>query len=72
MSMTFWDTIRGHHLADTLIKCLPKIVNDDGQKVYRASKTEVYDIIEQLVSKGAIIVTCVDNGSDEILIITSE
>lgn len=70
--MTFWDTIRGHHLADTLIKCLPKIAHDDEQKVYRTPKTEVYDIIEQLVSKGATIVTCVDNGSDEILIVTNE
>lgn len=23
--MTFWDTVRGNHLADTLIRCLPKL-----------------------------------------------
>ena len=72
MSMTFWDTVRGHHLADTLIRCLPKIANDDGQKVHRAPKTEVYDIIERLVNTGATIVSCVDNGSDEVLIITNK
>lgn len=25
--MDFWDTIRGHHLADTLIRTLPKLAD---------------------------------------------
>lgn len=32
MGMTFWDTVRGHQLADTLIRELPKMNKRNGVK----------------------------------------
>jgi hypothetical protein len=71
MSLTFWDTVRGHHLADTLIRYLPQLVDDRKQLTYRVPKDEVYDKIDMLIEEGMKIVSCIDNGTNEILIIAT-
>lgn len=39
VSMTFWDTVRGHHLADVLIRELPKL-NQNLEKMNKAKQPE--------------------------------
>ena len=71
MSMTFWDTVRGHHLADTLIRCLPKIAKEEkeNQKCFVVERKELYEKVESLISEGLTFYQIVDDGSDKVMII---
>lgn len=71
MSMTFWDTVRGHHLADTLIRCLPKLAKEEreNQKCFIVFKKEMYEKIETLISEGLTLYQIVDDGSGKVMII---
>lgn len=52
MSLTFWDTVRGCNLADTLIKYLPKLAKDKKQTcIWAKSKAEALEIIENSVNR---------------------
>lgn len=51
--MNFWDTIRGTRLADTIIRCLPKIAEEKKQytKQLRPSQRSFLDDIESAINK---------------------
>ena len=50
--MTFWDTVMGHHLADTLIRCLPKLT-EKKQVIKRFElKSEAIEFIENEIKRG--------------------
>ena len=58
MSMTFWDTVRGHELADTLCRCLPKLTKKmkKKQNFVVISKTKLKEELEERRDKDGWIV----------------
>lgn len=58
MSLTFWDTVRGHQLADTLIRELPNC-NEKGRQTILPLKKEqdVEDLQSELARGNKAVVT---------------
>ena len=50
--MIFWDTILGHRLAETLINYLPDIAKEKHQVVKKVKTNELFDELEDAISKG--------------------
>lgn len=50
--MTFWDTVLGHRLAETLINYLPDIAREKRQTVKKVKNSELFDELEDAISKG--------------------
>lgn len=51
--MDFWDTIRGHHLADTLIRTLPKLADkaDGKTEQYTELLTGLYEAMDYVAKE---------------------
>ena len=50
--MTFWDTVLGHRLAETLINYLPDIAREKRQVIKKIRHDSLFDEIEDLIDKG--------------------
>ena len=75
--MTFWDTVRGHQLSDTLIRTLPKIENTleaiTGHKKRKQHATIVYketlqEFLNDEFDNGRVLVsmTAIDNVEESL------
>lgn len=79
--MDFWDTIRGNHLADVLIRHLPKLteaLNDLQKPVKRTQHAQVVDkdavatYLNEEFEKGRVFVSATQLDFKEVLVITEE
>lgn len=52
MSLTFWDTIRGNHLADILIRELPKLTKKKAQYAETMADAEVPAFLAERIGAG--------------------
>lgn len=52
MAVTFWETIRGQRLADTLIRELPKLMNKKTQYTETLPDHEVHSFLEKRIGSG--------------------
>ena len=76
MGMTFWDTVRGVHLADTLTRNLPELnknlsaifLQKKEQKIEIMHFDHVYEYLCSEKNEGRRMVSCLQNGSDVIII----
>ena len=76
MGMTFWDTVRGVHLADTLTRHLPELnknlhamlLQKKEQKIEIMHFDRVYEYLCSEQKEGRRMVSCLQNGSDVIVI----
>lgn len=57
--MVFWDTVKGHALADTLIRCLPALAERKTQYLVEASTEELKKIIETQIKEGSVLVQAI-------------
>ena len=70
--MTFWETVRGVRLADTLISCLPKLTEDKKQFTVRLASSEASAKVEELVAKGKKYVDQIQDGTEVVLVFEEE
>ena len=66
---TFWDTVKGHRLADVLIDCLPELATKKEQYTIQRYDFEVKQMIDKELSKGARVVTMTKCCDDSILVV---
>lgn len=67
--LTFWDTVRGTRLADTLIRELPKLTKERKQETIRVlSGVSVADVVEVKIKEGKRYVTQIPAGEDVLVI----
>ncbi|MCR5624999.1 MAG: hypothetical protein K6G11_07135 [Lachnospiraceae bacterium] len=60
--LTFWDTVRGVNLADTLIHQLPKLTAKKEQKIVLLSNdANDATILEKEMENGFLVVACNNN-----------
>lgn len=62
MAITFWETIRGQRLADTLIKELPKLVRPKTQYTETLPDDDVHSFLGERVGSGDRYVAHFTNG----------
>lgn len=62
--MSFWDTVKGQHLADVLIRFLPSMAKEQYTKDF-SDKKEMEFYIKERIAQGERYVThfCHDDGS---------
>ena len=78
MGLTFWDTVRGVHLAETLTRQLPELnknlsaifLQKKEQKIEVMHFDRVYEYLCSEQESGRRLVSCIQNGSDVFVIIT--
>lgn len=71
--MNFWETIRGHHLADVLIRCLPEIAEKKKEQyVKRVNLTLFETSILEEIQKGNCYINHQVIGDEVILIFEKE
>ena len=76
MGLTFWDTVRGVHLAETLTRHLPELnknlsaifLQKKEQKIEIMHFDRVYEYLCSEKDAGRRMVSCIQNGSDVIII----
>ena len=69
--MTFWDTVRGQNLADSLIRHLPRLAMK--QYTSRVTESEVACFLEEQIAKGHHFVSMVPTEKPgEVLLIMSQ
>lgn len=72
MAVTFWDTIRGTRLADTLIRELPKLTERRKQHAVTYDKDEsLADTINYMIDTGKQVDQVIDLG-DKVVCIFSK
>ncbi|MBR5193043.1 MAG: hypothetical protein IKW37_01295 [Bacteroidaceae bacterium] len=62
MAITFWETIRGQRLADTLIKELPKLVKTKTQYTETLPDDDVHSFLGERIGSGDRYVAHFKNG----------
>ena len=62
MAVTFWETIRGTRLADTLIKELPKLTKQKKQYTETIPDHDVHTFLEERTGAGDRYVAHFTNG----------
>lgn len=72
--MSFWDTIKGNHLADILIKYLPMLCEKKKEQYYIAitDYKKIQSIIMEEIDKGNKYVAMHDDGLSKLLIFEKE
>lgn len=70
--MTFWETVRGVRLADTLISCLPKLTEEKKQFTVRVASSEAAAKVEELIAKGKRYVDQIQDGTEVVLVFEEE
>ena len=68
MSLTFWETIRGRNLADTLINNLPKIAEKRKQYTMVLKEDEVISYVRIAITEGERYVSHYKYGNEVMLI----
>lgn len=69
---TFWDTVKGHRLADVLIDCLPKLTTKKDKKEQYTIQRYDFDakkMIDEELSKGARVVAMTKCCGDSVLVV---
>lgn len=67
----FWDTAMGHRLAETLMHCLPKLVEKKQQKivVYTPnSEQTIEDVLNEHIEKGWMFVNSIIEDNKYVII----
>lgn len=70
--MDFWNTILGHHLADTLIRHLPKLAEALATTQYTIeceSKDKAAAIVKDSINNGHKYVSQIDESDGKVLLI---
>lgn len=70
--MKFWDTVKGHNLADVLIYCLPKLVEKSNEKTEQyimiADNREISKIVNEELKKGSKVASMTSSGITSLII----
>lgn len=67
--MNFWDTERGHHLADTLIRFLPKLAEEKKQYTRLVLRRQLKKIVDEELENGARVISITEMPEDTLLVI---
>ena len=76
MSLNFWETVRGNHLADTLIRELPKITDllkgkeeEKEQFIVSLPRNEVHSFIADQLAMGRRYLDSIDGDNGNVSVI---
>lgn len=70
--LSFWDTVRGRDLAETLIRELPKLTGRKKQEIVRLSQDDAVSYIEDKIFSGKARVVTSYSWNDETFVVLEE
>ena len=70
--MDFWSTVLGHHLAEVLIRTLPKLAGEEKKQYCRtcgATNQAILSVFEEEQKKGSRLVTSMPTSNNQVVLV---